>query len=146
MRYITLAGRALFSAIFLMALPNHLKPATIAFAAQQGVPAAQLLVPLTGVLAFAGGASVLLGYRAKLGAWLLVAFLVPVTFTMHNFWSVSDPMMALFQQAMFVKNLAILGGALLIASFGAGPLSLDARRAGTGGAMRRRAAQVEVGE
>ena len=72
--------------------------------------------------------SILLGYKARLGAWAIVLFLVPVTFTLHKFWAVADPMMAQMQQVMFMKNLAILGGALLIAHFGAGPVSLDARR------------------
>jgi putative oxidoreductase len=50
-------------------------------------------VPLSGVLAVAGGLSIALGYRAKLGGWALVAFLVPVTLAMHQFWNISDPMM-----------------------------------------------------
>lgn len=126
-RYLVPLGRAAFVAIFLMGAPGHFTQPYAAFAAQQGVPLAQLLVPFSGLLMLAGGLSVLLGYRAKIGAWLLVAFLVPVTLTMHNFWAVTDPMMAQMQQAMFMKNLSILGGALLIAHFGAGPLSLDAR-------------------
>jgi len=65
-----------------------------------------------------------------LGAWLIVVFLVPVTFTMHAFWAVQDPMMHQFQMAMFMKNIALLGAALLITQFGAGPVSLDARRVG----------------
>jgi len=73
--------------------------------------------------------SVLLGYRAKIGAWLLVVFLVPVTLAIHNFWAVHDPMAAQIQQVMFMKNLSMLGAALLISYFGAGPLSFDARRA-----------------
>ena len=76
----------------------------------------------------AGGLSVLLGYRAKLGAWLIVVFLVPVTLMMHNFWAVHDPVMAQMQMVMFMKNISILGGALLISQFGAGPFSLDAWR------------------
>ena len=82
------------------------------------------------MIALAGGLSVLLGFRAKIGAWLLVLFLVPVTVMMHNFWAVQDPMMRGMQQAMFMKNLSMLGAALLISHFGAGPLSFDARRAG----------------
>jgi putative oxidoreductase len=93
-----------------------------------------LLVPLAGILAFVGGLSILLGYHARIGAWILVLFLVPVSLMMHNFWAVTDPMMAQMQRAMFLKNLSMLGGALLIAHFGAGPLSLDARRQGGGGA------------
>ena len=73
------------------------------------------------------GISVLLGYRVRIGAWLLVLFLVPVTFMMHAFWAVPDPMMARMQQAMFMKNLSMLGGALLLTYFGAGPISVDAR-------------------
>ena len=75
-----------------------------------------------------GGISILLGYRVRIGAWLLVLFLIPVTVMMHNFWAVSDPMMAQIQLAMFLKNLSLLGGALLLAYFGPGPLSLDAAR------------------
>lgn len=71
----------------------------------------------------------LLGYRARLGALMIIAFLVPATLTMHNFWAIDDPTMAMMQQVMFMKNLAMLGGALLITHFGAGPYSLDARRA-----------------
>jgi putative oxidoreductase len=80
------------------------------------------------VLALLGGLSIALGYKAKLGALLLVVFLIPVTVTMHGFWAVADPMMRGMQQAHFMKNLSMLGGALLIAYFGSGPLSLDSRR------------------
>ena len=121
-------ARFFFALIFLFAGPNHFAKATIAFAASQGVPFASLAVPFSGVLAIAGGLSILLGYRARLGAWLLVLFLVPVTVTLHNFWAVSDPMMHQIQQVMFFKNVAMIGGALLITYFGAGPYSFDARR------------------
>jgi putative oxidoreductase len=67
------------------------------------------------------------------GAAFLVAFLVPVTLSMHAFWAVKDPMMAQIQMAMFMKNVGLLGGALLVAHFGAGPYSLDARRISASG-------------
>ena len=127
--YLVVAGRVLYAAIFLAAAIGHFSQGEIGYAARQGVPLANVLVPVSGLLALVGALSVVLGYRAKLGAWLLVLFLVPVTAMMHNFWAVKDPMMAAMQQAMFFKNLSMLGGALLIAYFGAGPLSLDARRA-----------------
>ena len=125
---IVLLGRLLFVLIFLKAGPNHFSKPTIAFAASQGVPFASFAVPLSGVLALAGGLSVLLGFRAKLGASLIVLFLIPVTLIMHKFWTVHDAMMAQMQMVMFMKNLAILGGALIISQFGPGPISLDARR------------------
>jgi len=120
-------GRALFSAIFLLAGFSHFNPGTIAYAHSAGVPFASFLVPASGVLAFLGGVSVLLGWRARLGALLIIAFLVPVTLAMHAFWTVKDPMMGAMQFAMFMKNVGLAGGALLIAHFGAGPYSLDAR-------------------
>lgn len=126
---IVLLGRLLFAAIFLTAGPNHFTKQAIGYAASQGVPLASIAVPFSGVLAIAGGLSILLGYRVKVGAWLIVLFLVPVSFLMHKFWAVSDPMMQQIQMIMFMKNVAMTGGALLISQLGAGPLSLDARRA-----------------
>jgi putative oxidoreductase len=125
---VVLLGRFLYVLIFLLAAPNHFSKQTISYAASQGVPLASLAVPLSGLIALAGGLSILLGYRAKLGAWLIVLFLVPVTFMMHKFWIVTDSMMAQMQMVMFMKNVAILGGALLISQFGTGPFSLDRRR------------------
>ena len=91
---VVVLGRFFFTLIFLFAAPNHFTKQTIAFSASQGVPLASILVPLSGVVAIAGGLSILLGYRAKLGAWLIVLFLIPVTLMLHKFWTVSDPMMA----------------------------------------------------
>ena len=130
MRYVTLAGRFFYSLIFIVAPVSHFTAGAVGYATQKGVPLPGALVPISGVIAFAGGLSVLLGYRAKLGAWLLVVFLVPVTLMIHAFWTVQDPMMYQLERAMFMKNLALLGTALLISQFGAGPLSLDARRSG----------------
>jgi len=125
---IVLAGRIFFSAIFLMTALSHFSSKTVAYAAGAGVPFASLAVPVCGLIAITGGLSILLGYRARIGAWLLVLFLVPVTLTMHNFWAVKDPMMAQIQMVMFMKNVSMLGGALLISQFGSGPWSLDARQ------------------
>lgn len=125
---VVVLGRFLFAAIFLMSGLNHFSKQTIGYAAAQGVPLASLAVPFSGVLALLGGLSILLGYRAKLGAWLIVVFLVPVTLMMHKFWGIADPTMAQMQMIMFMKNVSMLGGALLISQLGAGPLSLDSRQ------------------
>ena len=87
--YVVLLGRIFYSAIFIMSGPNHFKAETIGYAAAQGVPLASIAVPLSGIIALLGGLSIALGYRAKLGAWLIVLFLVPVTLTMHRFWGLS---------------------------------------------------------
>jgi putative oxidoreductase len=126
MRYVVPIGRVLYAAVFLLASPANFSKQTIAYAASQGVPFAAAAVPLSGILALAGGLSILVGYRARIGAWLLVLFLVPVTLSMHAFWAVHDPMAAQIQQVMFMKNVSMLGGALVMSYFGAGPVSLDA--------------------
>ena len=126
MKYAVLAGRLLFSVIFVMASVGHFSSETIDYAVRQGVPMARLLVPLSGVLALMGGLSVLVGFQTRLGAALLVVFLVPVTLEMHRFWMAPDATTFLIEQAMFMKNLSMLGGALIISYFGAGPFSLDA--------------------
>jgi putative oxidoreductase len=125
---VVVLGRFLFALIFLMAGANHFNKQTIGYAASQGVPWAAVAVPLSGMVAIVGGLSILLGYRAKLGAWLIVLFLVPVSLMMHKFWTVTDPMMAQIQMILFMKNVSMLGGALLISQFGAGPFSLEGRR------------------
>lgn len=118
-------GRALYSMVFLASAPNHFSPQTIEYARRQGVPMPGVLVPLSGVLALAGGLSVLLGFRAKAGGWMLAGFLAPVTAMMHRFWAAKEPQERQNQQIHFMKNLALLGGALLISRCGADSLSLD---------------------
>jgi putative oxidoreductase len=125
---VVLLGRLFFVLLFLISAPDYFSQAGIRLAAAQGVPLAWVAVPLSGLLALAGSLSILLGYRAQLGAWLIVLFLIPVTFTMHKFWAVTDPTMANMQMINFMKNVEIIGGALLISQFGSGPWSLDARR------------------
>lgn len=124
---IVLLGRVFFALIFLLSAPNHFASPTIAYAASQGVPMATVAVPLSGVLAMVGALSIAFGYRVRIGAWLIALFLVMVTPLMHNFWAVSDPTMHMMQFVMFMKNVSMLGGALLISQLGAGPWSLDSR-------------------
>jgi putative oxidoreductase len=123
-------GRLLFAAVFVIFAPLSFAPQSVAFAAQQGVPLPAILVPLAAVIEVAGGLSVILGCRARIGAGLLILFLVPVTAVMHNFWAVRDPMMAQMQEGFFLANVSRIGACLLIAYFGAGPVSLDARAPG----------------
>src|SRR5262249_52829942 len=61
--FVTVLGRFLFALIFLMSGPRHFMHQTIAYAASQGVALASIAVPLSGLIAIAGGLSILLGYR-----------------------------------------------------------------------------------
>ncbi len=124
MKYVPLVGRILFSMIFLIQSLEHFSPNLISQASEMGVPMASLLVPFSGILAFLGGLSILLGYRAKIGAWILVLFLLPISFSMHQFWQERDPFAAMMHHYCFWKNISMLGAALMITYFGSGPCSL----------------------
>jgi putative oxidoreductase len=117
-------GRLLFSAIFIMSGLNHFSPMMAGYAASMGVPMANIVVPITGIMILLGGISVLLGYKAKLGALLLIVFLVGVTPVMHAFWNIPDQMMRMTQMIMFMKNVSLLGASLMIFHFGSGPYSI----------------------
>ncbi len=125
---VVVLGRICFSLIFIAAGLNHFTANSIATAGSHGVPLASIAVPISGAMALAGGLSILFGYRAKVGAWFTVVFLVPVTLAMHKFWNIADPIETQMQMIMFMKNVSLIGGALIISHFGAGPVSLDARR------------------
>lgn len=129
MNYQVLIGRILFSLIFIMAgLANHLGNLgeMSGWVASKGVPVANIVVVVTGLMIIAGGLSVMLGYKTKIGAWILIAFLIPTALIMHNFWALEGAE-ASNQMAHFLKNLSMAGGALLIAHYGPGPMSLDAK-------------------
>jgi putative oxidoreductase len=125
MNVVVLIGRILFALIFVTSGFGHFKQETISHAQDHGVPMAGFLVPAAGVLAIVSGVLIMIGYQTQFAAWGIVLFLIPITFTMHNFWAIEDPMQRMTQHIMFMKNISILGGALLIAYFGAGPLSID---------------------
>ena len=125
MRAIVPLGRVLFALIFVASVVGHFSSAEISEAAAHGVPLATILVPLAGLIALVGGVSVMLGYRARFGALLLVVFLVPVTLVMHKFWGLADPQMAMLQKIQFMKNTSLIGACLLVMYHGSGPYSLD---------------------
>lgn len=108
-----------------MAVTYHFKPDTIGWAASKGVPMANFLVPASAIIAFLGGLSIAIGYKARIGAWLIVIFLIPVTGWMHAFWKETDPMMMQMQMANFMKNLSLLGAAFVFTWVGPGPMSFD---------------------
>lgn len=125
MKYIQLSGRVLFSLIFLLTPAEHFSSQTIAYAASQGVPFASFLVPASGIMALLGALSIIAGYKARVGSILLIAFLLPITIMIHNFWAISDPMFSELQTAMFMKNVSLMGAALFIGYTGTGSLSVD---------------------
>jgi putative oxidoreductase len=118
MDVVFLIGRILFGLLFVAsALGAHLGPGGKQgreYARALGAPAPDLLVPLSGLVILAGGVMVALGIWADLGALLIIGFLVGITPIMHAFWKIDDPEQKAIQNAMFMKNTALLGAAIII--------------------------------
>jgi putative oxidoreductase len=130
MDWLYLIGRVVYSSLFLMSGVSHFAKmgAMKQYAAYKGVPAPSLMVPLTGLMLLGGGLSVLLGVYMEIGTWLLVLFLVPTAYFMHDFWKLQDPMERQNQQAHFMKNMVMAGAALVfywfVQTYGYGPFTL----------------------
>ena len=111
-------GRILFGGYFIMSGYNHLANLTMmaGYTQSKGVPAPKAAVALTGILLLIGGISVLLNFYPVVGLVALIVFLIPVSFLMHAFWKVQDPMAKMGERVNFFKNLALLGGVLILLS------------------------------
>lgn len=116
MEILILIARLLFSLIFLLSGMGHFTQVKTMseYAKSKKVPAPGLAVFVTGIMLLLGGLSILLGAFVNIGAILLVIFLIPTAFIMHNFWTVKDPMMKQNDQINFMKDLALAGAAFLI--------------------------------
>jgi uncharacterized membrane protein YphA (DoxX/SURF4 family) len=110
-----LVGRIIVGAYYLLSASNHFTQLSSmsAYAAAKHVPMPKVSVALAGVLLAIAGLSILLGVLPKIGVAALVLFLVPVTVTMHAFWSDTDPGMRLMDMVNFMKNLGLLGSSLM---------------------------------
>ena len=86
---------------------------------------ADALLALTIIIELGGGIMLLAGLRAKEVALIIFLFLIPVTVVFHGYWSIEDAAAQSKEQIAFMKNLAIMGGLLFIAAFGAGKFAVD---------------------
>lgn len=126
----TVAGRGMIAAIFLLSAVGNKIPKFSDVAgnmASEGVPAPQFM--LAGAIAFliAGSLSIIVGYKARIGAGLLFVFLVLATCFFHDFWTFEDAAQRQQQMIAFMKNLSLMGTMVFLMSNGSGPASLDAR-------------------
>ena len=131
----TVLGRVLLCTIFFMAAVGNKIPnfqAVAGYMAKEGVPAPQIMLAGAIVFLIVGSISVVLGYKARIGAFLLLVFLVLATYFFHDFWTLSDPQARQEQMIQFMKNLALMGAMLLVIANGTGPMSLDRRKADVG--------------
>ena len=100
---------------------------TAGYIASRGLPAPMLLAVAAGVVELVAGVLIIIGWQARWAALALAAFTVVASVIFHNFWAMPAAQQ-MTQQLMFMKNIGVVGGLLLVFAFGAGSLSLDARR------------------
>jgi uncharacterized membrane protein YphA (DoxX/SURF4 family) len=111
-----LIGRLMFGGFFLYNGINHLKErkSLAQYAEGKNVPIADAAVAATGVVLIAGGASILLGIKPKLGTAAIAGFLAGVSHVMHDFWRINEPNQRMNEMINFSKNMALLGSALAL--------------------------------
>lgn len=116
MDFLILLARILFTALFISSGFGHLSNADemSEYAASKDVPMAKVSVIISGLMLLFGGFSILLGFWVDIGALLLILFLLPAAFMMHDFWAVDDPVKRQNEQIHFMKDLALAGGAYFI--------------------------------
>ncbi len=124
----TLMGRILLALLFVPAGISKISgfEGTVGYIASKGLPAPSLGAIIAIVVEVGLGLALALGYKARLSALVLAVFTVVAGFFFHNFWAM-DAAQVMVNQIMFMKNLAIAGGLLGIAAWGAGAYSLDAK-------------------
>lgn len=133
-------GRLLLAALFLPAGFGKLTgfAGTVGYISSVGLPMPQAAAAAALVVEIAGGLALVVGYRTRIAALVLAAFTLVASVFFHNYWAApADAQMV--QQLLFFKNVAVVGGLLTLAAWGAGTWSVDARRV-TGVAYREQLA------
>lgn len=126
---LSLIGRLLLALLFIPAGISKISgfEGTVGYIASVGLPLPTLAAVGTIVLEIGAGLMLALGWKTRWAALALAAFTLLATVIFHNFWAMPADK-AFVQQLMFFKNIAVVGGLLVVAAFGAGRLSLDGRR------------------
>jgi putative oxidoreductase len=126
----TLAGRILIAVIFLISgffkVGGYAQIVGYAKAAQ--LPAPGVFIALAAAVELACGLAILAGFRTRFASWLLFLYLLPVSYFFHNFWAVQGQEQQM-QMVNFLKNMAIMGGLLVLSVNGAGAYSVDGKLA-----------------
>ena len=126
---ISLIARILLALMFVLAGFSKFGglSGTAGYIASKGLPLPTVLAVASAVLEVVAGLAIIVGYRARLAGLALALFTLLAAFIFHNYWD-APAEQQMMQQLLFMKNVSIAGGLLLLAACGAGALSLDARR------------------
>lgn len=120
---ISLTGRILFTLIFFLSGVTHFSDIEgYTSLMHEAIPFRIFWVLISGVVELVGATMILFNRSARTGGWLIVLFLLPVTFTVHGYEMIfaDDAQMRAIQLSFFLKGLAMTGCALLITQLGAG--------------------------
>jgi len=128
--FVPLLGRILLSSVFILAGIGKVGgfSGEEMFLASKHFPLPAVALGIAMIVELVGGLAILVGLYTRFTAWIVFLYLIPTTFLFHNFWTMEG---AARQDNIihFEKNLAIMGGLLILAAFGAGGFSVDAARA-----------------
>jgi len=126
---LTLVGRLLIAALFLPAGFSKLMSfeRTVAYIGSANLPLPEVGAAIAIVVEVACGLALIAGFQTRIAAAVLALFTLVATFFFHAFWAAA-PEQAFVQQLMFFKNIAVVGGLLVLVASGAGALSVDARK------------------
>lgn len=127
----TLVGRLALAALFLPAGLSKITGfgGTVGYIESVGLPLAALGAVIAIIVEVAGGAALIAGFFTRTAAIALAAFTLVASFFFHAYWAVPADQ-AFMQQLLFYKNIAVVGGLLILAAHGAGQWSVDHKRAG----------------
>lgn len=125
---LSLIGRLMLAAIFIVSGVDKISgfQGLIGAIASKGLPMAEVLAVATIVIEIAAGLMLVAGWKSRWAAFLLAGFTAIVTVLFHNFWAMPEAQ-KMMQQIQFMKNVAIIGGLLLVMAFGPGRISVDKR-------------------
>lgn len=125
-RYGPLIGRLLIAVIFVLSGFNKIGgfEGTVGYIASKGLPLSQLGAILAIVVELGGGILLIVGWKTRWVAAVMMIFTVVAAVIFHNYWA-APPEMAQNQMIHFLKNISMAGGLLYVVVFGSGPLSVD---------------------
>jgi putative oxidoreductase len=123
---LALVGRILLGSIFVLSGFKKLMAFSglVASITGKGLPMAEVLAVLTVAIELGAGLLLVVGLKARWAALLIFLFIIPVSLTFHNFWTMEGAQAAM-NKIQFLKNVSIMGGMLLVAAFGPGRYSID---------------------
>lgn len=126
---LSLVGRLLLALLFVPAGIGKITgfAGTAGYIVSKGLPMPELGALVAIVVEVGGGLALIAGFGTRLAALVLALFTLVATFIFHNYWGVPAEQ-AFVQQLMFFKNIAVVGGLLVLAAHGAGAWSVDAKR------------------